>query len=107
MSNQIKAWAHRGWGDIEMEFDRADDEVSEPAEDDGVAEPSLSSLDKPRGRPAIGATLNSTAPNPALPTLIGRASRNAELAAGTDGGLRRKGGAVMTGNVIKFPARRT
>jgi hypothetical protein len=32
MSDQIKAWTHRGWGDIDMELDRCDDEDSDPAE---------------------------------------------------------------------------
>jgi hypothetical protein len=33
MSDQIKAWAHRGWGDVDMELDRADDEDGDPEED--------------------------------------------------------------------------
>jgi hypothetical protein len=32
MSDQIKAWSHRGWGDVDMELDRCDDEDADPAE---------------------------------------------------------------------------
>jgi hypothetical protein len=34
MSNQIKAWAHRGWGDVDMELERADDEDGDPTKHD-------------------------------------------------------------------------
>jgi hypothetical protein len=44
MSNQLNAWAHRGWGNVDAELDKCDDEESDPAEDGGDYKPALGNI---------------------------------------------------------------